>query len=123
MSTSRIFVQAEKGKHLRAYMLDIYSENLATAQFNPFSKKQFRRVLVDEYGQVFVPNWGWSSLQNSYPLKVIGNAVEPFREEMKHADWWESKAWKCISWAWCYMQPSENFRACHVSSDGFVFAG
>lgn len=105
-------IKAPAGKVLRAYMFD----------FNPFTR-DIRRVLINEFGLVFVPGGGWSSLQDgNYKFKIFPEPVEEWDTFGMWAHWWEKKAWQNVAWAWCYMYKMPQFQACSISSDGFAFA-
>ena len=74
-------IKAPVGNVLKGYMLDI----------NPFSCGLVRHVLIDEWGLVFVPSWGWGSYQNSYRIFALPVTVERGNCVMGWvwAGWWE----------------------------------
>lgn len=104
-------IKAPANKVFRAYLVDI----------NPFCRGLVRRVLIDEFGFVFVPSYGWSNIQSSYKIKVFGEPV-PMFWGLKDMDWWEKKGWANVAWAWCMLWKQSDFMACHQDSDGFIFA-
>jgi len=122
----RKILEAEKGYVIKAYMVDI----------NPFHSGLIRHVLIDCYGIVFVPTWGWSSIQDSYKIIPFPNQIKLpglggggcIYENVDFGDWWEANAWKDDLWAWCYMNRNKrsDFHVCHtteIEGDTFVFAG
>jgi hypothetical protein len=99
------------GKVRKGYLIDI----------NPFCRGLVRKVLVDEYS-VFIPDYGWvgkSFIESSYKLRVLPKEIEYV--DWPWEDWWE-KNWQIDAWGWCYMQKCPEFTACHVNSEGAVFA-
>lgn len=106
-------IKAPTGMVLRAYMFDI----------NPF-ERCIRRVLIDEFGMVFIPGWGWSSLQGSgNRIVCLPKPVDYHHPIVADHDWWEPRAWADKAWSWCYFHPTaRDFTACRVDEDGFVFA-
>lgn len=92
-------IKAPKGKVLKAYIVPTYSPN------------KIYHGIIDEYGDVFIRNWGgWSSsIQRSglYKVTALPNAVERGNEwnstSWSFSEWWR-RNWLCDSWAWCYGQ-------------------
>jgi len=98
-------IHAPKGKVLKGYMVDI----------NPFCRGQVRHVLIDEYGMVFVPGWGWGSYQASYKIVTFPEAIEqhncPYGWDY---DGWWTRNWSCEAWAWCYERKAPEFQPCYI---------
>jgi hypothetical protein len=101
-------IKAPPNKVLRAYLCDI----------NPFCRGLIRRVLIDEFGLVLTE--GWSNLQSSYPIKVIGEPLD--RNEIGWGDWWEKRGWDNPAWAWMHMRAQPRFTPCYtrVDEDGSI---
>ena len=110
-------LKADRGYVIRSYMIDI----------DPFCRDAVRRVLIDEHGMVFVPSFGWSSIQDSYHLITLPGQTElpnagggSIYEGVDFGDWWERSAWDNDLWAWCHMGRGKlpDFHACHSIDNG-----
>jgi len=98
-------IKAPKNKVLKAYLIDIMGE--------------IRHCLINEWGLVFSPGYGWSDIQKyDYKIIPLPNPVDSINWNMK--DWWE-KHWHCDSWAWCYMDHSNEIFYCRQEMRPKVF--
>jgi hypothetical protein len=105
-------IKADHRHVIKAYMVDI----------NPFCRGLVRRVLIDEYGMVFIPTYGWSSIQSSYRIIPLPDQVKlPKIGMWEHmwADWWERPAWDTETWAWTHFRKQPDFHACYRMTDSY----
>lgn len=105
------FKSSGSGKVRRAYLVDI----------SPFTPGLLRRVLIDQYGLVFVKGSGWSNLQAfGYKFLVLPGEVQMY--EGFKIGWWTPEAWKDPAWAWMHFYEAPEFIASRLDEDGFVWA-
>jgi hypothetical protein len=65
--------------------------------------KTFTRGLLDEFGLVFQPGYGWSTKSSFQHIVELPGLTA--RKEWDWDGWWESN-WQDVTWAWCYMYPN-----------------
>jgi hypothetical protein len=106
-------IKAPEGKVLKGYLFD----------HHPF-QRVIRRILVNEFGLVFVPGNGWSDLQPIYKIICLPTPVD-LGNDWKNRSWdwdgWWEKNWGCDSWAWCYMATLPKFTPSYIL-DGAYYA-